>query len=504
MSAPRPPEGRLDSWKEIAAYLKRGARTVQRWEREEGLPVHRLQHEKLGSVYAYRFELDAWWAARRSSLEVETRQDTPSVAVLPFADMSREKDQGYFCEGMAEEIINALSRLPGLRVASRTSSFQFKVGAVDVREIGRRLNVNTVLEGSVRKSDSQLRIAAQLTNAGTGYQLWADRYDRALSDVFAIQDEIAGSIVQALKLTLEPADRAALHKVRTSNVKAYDYYLRGRFFYYRYNTQDIRFALELFSRAIEHDSGYALAHAGVADCWSYLYLYAGRTAEARENADAASRRAVELDPECAQAQASLGLALSLNERDSEAERAFRTAVRLDPGLFEGYYFHARHAFAHGDSREAIGLYEHAMRVRPEDFQAPLLCAQIYDDLGRHEEAAATRRRGIALVEQHLRWNPDDSRATYMAANGLAALGEREQSRQWAERALAMQPNDPMLLYNVGCIYSLLGLSGEALECLEKAVHLGLTQRGWFERDSNLDAVRAHPRFQALLDRLPRD
>ena len=196
---------RLDSWKEIAAYLKRGARTVQRWEREQGLPVHRLVHDKLGSIYAYRPELDAWWRSREAELANEPplpAEAAPSVAVLPFADMSQERDQAYFCEGMAEEMLDALSRIQGLRVSSRTASFHSRTPDADTREIGRRLRVGTLLEGSVRKSGDQLRIVLKLTDAESGFQLWSGRYERQMGDIFAIQREIAESVVRALEATL--------------------------------------------------------------------------------------------------------------------------------------------------------------------------------------------------------------------------------------------------------------------------------------------------------------
>jgi TolB-like protein/Tfp pilus assembly protein PilF len=477
---------------------------VQRWEREEGLPVHRLHHEKLGSVYAYKQELDAWWSGRRERLEneVPSEQDSGrSVAVLPFADMSQEKDQEYFCEGMAEEMINALSKIEALRVASRTSSFQVRGGAVDVREAGRKLRVGTLLEGSVRKAGNRLRIAVQLTEAGNGYRIWGDVFDRELSDVFAIQEEIARNVAQALEVTLSPKAKAALEKVPTKDVEAYDLYLRGRTYYYRYGPRDMECAIQLFMRAIERDGDYPLAYAGLADCWSYLYLNSERSDALRDQAEWASGRAVELDPESSQAQASRALALSLHRRDEEAERAFETAIRLDPNLFEPYYFYARHCFARGQFERAIALYEKAIRARPEDYQSRLLMAQIYDDLGRVEDAKAVRRRGIELAEEHLRLNPDDVRAVYMAANGMAALGRRDSAREWADRALAMRPDDSMLLYNVGCIYSMLGCAEDALTILEKAVAKGLRHKGWYEHDNNLDPVRDHPRFQKLLREL---
>jgi TolB-like protein/Tfp pilus assembly protein PilF len=495
---------RLDSWKEIAAYLKRGARTVQRWEREEGLPVHRLVHDKLGSVYAYHRELDAWWRSREAELANEPplpAEAAPSVAVLPFADMSQEKDQAYFCEGMAEEILDVLGKIQGLRVSSRTASFRSRTPDADTREIGRRLRVGTLLEGSLRKSGDQLRIVVQLTDAESGFQLWSGRYDREMSDIFAVQREIAENVVRALEVTLSRNERTALGKPRTADVRAYDCYLRGRKFYYQYSPQAVEFALQMFVHAMELDPSYPQAYAGLADCWSYLYLYSGRSEAVREQADWASLQAVEMDPRSAHAWASRGLSLSLSGKNEEAGKAFDLAVRLAPDLFEAYYFHARHCFAMGRFEQAAKLYEESMRVNPDDYQSPLLVAQIYDDLGRPAEAVMARQRGIEVAERHLRLNPDDARAFYMAANALVAFGKRPQGQQWAERALAIRPDDPMLLYNVGCIFSLLGRVEPAIECLEKAARNGLSHKGWFEHDSNLDPLRKHPRFQELVGNL---
>ncbi len=429
----------------------------------------------------------------------EGRTGIPSIAVLPFADMSREKDQAYFCDGIAEEIINALCRVQGLRVASRTGSFQFKDTAADLREIGNKLRVESVLEGSVRKSDSRLRITVQLIDAARGFHLWSESYDREFRDVFAIQQEIAHSVVRALRVTLSPQEKGALAEVPTSEVQAYDYYLRGRSFYYRYGRHDIEFALQLFSRAIELDSGYALAHAGLADCWSYIYLYSERKDAVRLQAEAAGCRAVEIAPDSAQAQASLAVALSLGPRKEEAKAAFEKAIELDPTLFEAWYFYARHVFAGGDLPKAVSLYEEAMRVRPEDFYSPLLIGPLYDRLGRTEDARAARERGLALIERHVDLHPDDARALYMGAIGLIALGEKDKGRDWARRARKIDPDDPMLLYNLGCFHSLAGDIEEAIDCLERAAAGGLLQKGWYENDGDLDALRSHPRFQALLE-----
>jgi adenylate cyclase len=496
---------RLDSWKEIASYLNRGVRTVQRWESEAGLPVHRLQHEKLGSVYAWRCELDAWWRGRGSLLDKQSEEGqkaVPSIAVLPFTDMSQEKDQQYFCEGTAEEITSRLARIKAMRVVSRTSAFHVSALTSDLREVGRRLHVGTVLEGSVRKAGDRLRITVQLADVETGYQRWSGRFDREISDVFAIQDEIARSVVEALQVDLTTNEQDALRVLPTSNLRAYDCYLRGRQYYYQFGPKSMDSAVHLLVQAISLDSNFAQAYAGLADCWCYIYLYSDRSETVREQAEWASRKALEMAPDSAHAYASYGFSLSVSGRDTEAEAAFETAVHLDSELFEARYFYARHCFVRGQAQKAMALYESAMRVRPDDYQSPLLVAQIYDDCGLSEEAVAVRRRGIKLAEEHMKVNPEDARALYMAANGLVALGDKARGQAYARRALDTRPEDPMLLYNVGCIYSMLGRCEDALECLDKAAARGLTQRGWYENDSDLAPLRDHPRFQQLLARLP--
>jgi TolB-like protein len=201
-------EDRLDSWKEVAAYLKRGSRTVQRWEREKGLPVHRLRPDKLGSVFAFKSELDAWWSSSAVAELSPVLELSSSIAVLPFADMSAKNDQAYFCDGLAEEIIHALSRTGRLHVASRTSSFQFRAPEIDSREIGRRLGVATLLEGSVRKWGAQVRVAVQLLDAEDGFPLWSGRYDRKVRDILAVEEELGRNIAAALESAIGGAGRA--------------------------------------------------------------------------------------------------------------------------------------------------------------------------------------------------------------------------------------------------------------------------------------------------------
>ncbi|MFN8180037.1 MAG: protein kinase [bacterium] len=446
-------------------------------------------------------------AALESELESVRREvgtvrggEIPSIAVLPFADMSPEKDQDYFCEGIAEEIINSLTRIQNLHVTARTSSFQFKSAALDTREIADRLGVSAILEGSVRKAGERLRITVQLVSASDGYHLWSERYDRQLADIFAIQEEIADRVTQALKGTLSPRDRRAIRQVATADVRAYDYYLRGRKYFNQYARHSIEFALQMFRRAIEIDPSYALAHAGVADCCAFIYLNVDRRETHRQCADEASLRALTLDPDLAEAHAARGVALSLGSRPERAGDEFEAAVRINPRLFEAVYFYARHCFACGDHEKAIRLYRRASDLRPEDYQALLLVGQIYEGLGRETEARDVRTRGVQRAEEALDLNPDDVRALYMGANGLAALGERDRGLQWARRARELAPDDTMTLYNLACIFSLAGEPEEALDSLESAIKLGFAHRSWVEQDGNLDPIRSESRFRALMER----
>ncbi|MGH7702874.1 MAG: protein kinase domain-containing protein, partial [Gemmatimonadales bacterium] len=424
-----------------------------------------------------------------------------SIAVLPFVNMSADPENEYFTDGIAEEIINALTKIQALRVASRTSAFAFKGKNEDIGEIGRKLKVSTVLEGSVRKAGNRLRVMAQLVNVADGYHLWSERYDRELQDVFAIQDEIAENIVKALRVVLSEEEKRAIEKVPTADVQAYDYYLRGRQFFHQFRRTGIQFARRMFERAMETDPKFALAYAGAADCCSFLYMYWDASRANLEGADVYSQQAMELDLDLAEAHASRGLAVSLSKRYEEAEREFETAIRLNPKLFDAHYFYGRACFQRGKYDEAVRHYEEASRVRPDDYQTPLLVVTSLTRLGRGADAEANLRRGLQVAERHLELNPDDARALVLGAGALAQLGEQDRAVEWARRGLALDPDDSGVLYNVACVYALEGKTDEALACLDKAVQNGFGHREWLENDSDLDSLRGDGRFQDLLKKL---
>jgi adenylate cyclase len=427
--------------------------------------------------------------------------DRPSLAVLPFADMSPERDQGYFCEGVAEEILNALSNIPQLRVVARSSSFDYRESGGDVRRIGGNLGVKSVLEGSVRKSNNHLRITAQLVAVSNGYHLWSKSFDRELKDIFVIQDEIAKSIAETLLESITPSQRSALKTTSSSDVSAYDFYLRGRQFISRFHKIDIGFARQMFRKALDLDPNFALAWAGYADCFSLLIIYEDPIASYREEARKASQSALELDPNLAEAHASRGLAFLISEEYQAAESEFNKALALNPRLFQAYYYYGRTRFHQGDLEMAAELFRKAAEVEPADYQSRCLRIQILSGTARMEQAVSEARETVPVLEKHLAWNPDDARALHLGAGTLVVLGDQDRAKRWLKRALEMDPDDSVLLYNVACVFATMGEVEESIGFLSRAAEHGTVSAAWMRNDTDLASLRADPRFQALLKQL---
>ncbi len=418
--------------------------------------------------------------------------------MLPFNYLGGDPGQDYFADGITEDIITDLSKVSGLRVIGRNSAFTYKGKSVDGGEVGKRFNVTAILEGSVRKAGQRVRINAQLINVEDGTHRWADRYDRDLTDIFAIQDEIAHSIVDALKVRLLPQESQAIRKIKTSNIEAYQFYLRGRQYLSRHSTKSYEAARRMFLRAIELDPGYAQAYAGVADCDAFRCLMHGEVS--LEHIIEASSKALSLDPDLAEAHASLGLALSLGAEYKLASDEFERAIHLDPGLYEGHYFYARSCVLQGRHQEAAKHYQQASEVAPDDFQSLGHLAQEYHALGRGSDALLAERRSFERAERELERHPDNVRAACYGAVSLIFLGEPVRAKEWAERALWLDPNDTQVLYNVACVHARLGAHDKAIELLARALEtMHPRMAAWARHDSDFASLREDPGFVALLD-----
>jgi TolB-like protein/Tfp pilus assembly protein PilF len=439
--------------------------------------------------------LGAFADALRGAAASASAATARAVAILPLVNAGGPPDDDALSDGITDEIIAVLSRVEGLRVASRTSAFALKGTKLDAPAIGQRLHVGSMLEGSVRRAGDRLRIAVQLVSAQDGCVLWGERYDRNVSDVFAIQDEIAESVTRALRVILHHERRVA--RPPTGDVRAYECYLKGRQYFREGRRRTLQYAREMFQRAIAVDPRFAMAWAGIADCCSLLNMFYPESEGDLALADHASARALALAPELPEAHAARGFALWRLQREPEAIQAFEHAMRLDAHQFEARYFYARLRFQRGEPELAAQLFEDAARAR-EDYEARFFAAQCYAALGRKAEAEAAYRRGLHVAQQHLEMNPDDPGAATMCAVSLCRLGRPEEGLAWAQRAREIEPNDARVLYNVACLFALEGKTDEALDGLERAVQAGFGAREWIANDPDLDGLRDHPRFKALL------
>jgi len=370
-----------------------------------------------------------------------------SVAVLPFVNLSGRAEDEYLGDGLSEEVINALAKVPDLQVASRTSAFTYKGSSKDIRTIGGELNVGSVLEGSVQRSGDRIRVTTQLVSVADGYHLWSERFDREMEDVFAIEDEIAEQVARALHAILKSQAWQRRPRIQPSDIRAYEYYLRGQQFLLQSRAKSLRYAREMFARAIQVDPTYAPAWAGAAEAGALIHMFYPTLEEELEDADETSAEALRLAPELAEAHAARGLTLFLMHRPEEAEQAFQEALRLDPDLYQARYYHGRACFQEGRLEEAAAEFQAAALIR-EDYQAAFFAAQSLEALGRTEEAMPHLEEALRVAEKHMELNPDDPRAATMRAVALCRLGRPEEGLHWGERALEIDPEDAGIFYNV--------------------------------------------------------
>ncbi len=422
-----------------------------------------------------------------------------SIAVLPFNNMSGDTEQEYFSDGITEDIITDLSKVSGLFVVARNTAFTYKGKALKVQDVSKELDVRFVLEGSVRKAGSRVRVTGQLINGETGGHVWADRYDRDLTDIFAIQDEITHAIVEQLKVKLLPQERQLIAQAPTDNIEAYTYYLRGRQFFHRHSKSYYQLARRMFAKAVELDPMYARAYAGIADCDSFLFLHY-HVDIAIDTILSTSAQALALDAGLAEAHASRGLALSLVEKYDEAMVEFERAIGLDSNLFEAHYFMARACFAQNRMDRAAGLFERAAELRPDDYQALSMLRMIYPSVGREREVADVARKVVERAERELTLHPENPRPAYLGATSLIALGENDRAREWLARAIAIDPDDVLTQYNIACVLAQLGDHDKAFDLLERLLpHANHETKSWIKHDSDFDSLRALPRYQKVLE-----
>ncbi len=453
-----------------------------------------------------------------------------SIAVIPFANISADPENEYFSDGLSEDLINALTHIKSFRVAARTSAFSFKGEQVDARTIGQKLNVKTVLEGSVRKVGNRLRITAELVNAEDGYHVWSEQYDRVMADVFTIQDEITAAIVDALKIELLADEKKAVTKRHTENLDAYHLYLRGRYYWNRGNPEAFRKAIDQFQTAIRKDPTYARAYAGLADAYAGLGD-AGHSAipprEAFVSAHDAVQKALELDDSLAEAHASLAHLKMHEFAWPEAQAAFVRATRLNPNYATAYHFYAFYFAALGQSCEAITTLERARELDPvslainTDLGVLFYFARRYDDaiqqyqkvldmdpnftrayvtMGSAYAQKAMCEQAIAMFQKALELSGDRSKIAALGrAYGVA--GRNDEALETIAELRQLSRHRYITPYSIALIYASMGETDEALSWLNDAYEQRVSDLLYLKVDPFLDNLRSDPRFVVLLDKV---
>ena len=436
--------------------------------------------------------------AQKEMSGVEQEGKTKAIAVLPFNNISAEKESDYFSDGLAEELIMNLSRLKDMRVVSRTTSMQYKGVQKGIKAIGKELGVRYIIEGSVRKFQDNLRITAQLIDVEKDAQLWAETYKGNLADVFDIQEKVSKQIVDALMVKLTPMEKVVLEKRATLNPEAFDCYLRARDFLYRRTKNSVQFAIQLFQKAIEIDPRYAGAYAGLGEAYATLYQNFESKDVWLDKAIDTSLKALTYDSSLSEAYAALALAYFYKKSNEEAFEAGRKSIELDPNNFIGYWILGRIYHSTDRDKEALSLFKKVIELNPDFYSAYMDLRLVYEKLGEKEKVKEVLETTEDVYSRYISQHPDDSRAHMFFAIDLALLEKKDDAKKEAAMAIELNPTDPLMQYNAACFYSNIGEKNLAIETLKNAMAAGYQDYEWIKRDSDLDNIRNEPRFIELM------
>jgi TolB-like protein/Flp pilus assembly protein TadD len=475
-NAGRKSEKRLNSWKEIASFLQKDVRTVQRWEKNERLPVHRKPHDKLSSVYAYESELEAWWnqgshpAAVAVSQTVKSASNRIALAVLPLRNLSGDPEQDYFSDGLTEELIGQLARVDPdhLGIIACASAMKYKRSSKGISQIARELGVTYLLEGSVRRDGDRVRISAAFIRASDQTSLWTDVYNHDLRDVLKLQAEVGESVAREIALKVSSGERARLARSGPVDPSAFSAYLRGRYLWNRRTPDALQKAIQCFQESITHDPAYAPAHAGIADCHAVLTsIYSGVVppVEGMPRSITAAEKALQLDPELAEGYASLGKARLWYEFDwPAAEHCFKRALELNPAYAPALQWHASYLQTVGRVDEALTELGRALEVDPFSLVIRSAVAAMLYLERRYQQVIDESRRIIELDPTFVLTYFNLGRAYTQIKRHREAIAE-------LKKACELSGDSPAMLMQLGHAYATAGKTAEAKKMLAALARL---------------------------------
>lgn len=556
------PRERLESWKEIAAYLKRDVRTVQRWEKTERLPVYRHMHGERGTAYAFKTEIDDWWNSRQPHLEAQPEQPSArpllrswvvrsatalaalalmvsvyvggsrflshakpltgkaTLVVLPFQNLTGDPQQEYFSDGLTEEIITQLGGLnpQQLAVIARTSAMHYRNTQETVAQIGGELGVDYILEGSVRRDAQRVRVSAQLIRVKDQMHLWAKSFDRDQHGILALESELSYAVADEIAIQLTPATKDRAARMHTVNADAYEAYLKGRYFLYKRNGAATRKAFEYFQQAVQYDPNFAVAYVGIGDCY---FAGVGPTGhDAFVQAESFAQKALTIDDTIAWAHSTIAYA-RMHEFDwPAADREFRRASELDPGNPPGYY--VEFLMSQGRFEETLAIAERSAREDPVAILAVHGLGMVYFYARRYEDALGAFRKALELDPNYFwsllrraqtkeqlgrvgeataEFEKLGPAAEVFLARAYALGGKTQSARQILSRILSDPNRSKEFTYEIALVYAGLKENDKALDWLERAYNDRSYHMIYIKIDPRLDPLRADPRFAALVRRV---
>jgi len=458
--------------------------------------------ERIGVTVALRQEAKPATPAVRPAAhpvaQAGASREHGALAVLPFDNISPDQETDYFSNGLTEELIARLSIVSEIELISRWASMQLKDRKQDIRAIGNELGARYIVGGSVRRFQDSVRITVQLVDVATNRQIWGNTYKGKLDDIFDIQEQVAQQIVEALKLKLTFSERVSLTKRQTLNAQAYDLYLRGEDYLYRLTKRSVERAIQLFEKAIELDPRYAAAYAGCSGAYGQMYWLFSRDERYREKARELSFKALMYDNNLAEAYTAMGVSYFIWGKFEEAAASARKAIELDPEDFIAHWTLGRIHFANGEYEQAYEMYQRVIKLKPEFLNAYSDLRMTCQRLGREDDAEVARNEQLERMPTYLLQNPDDARQRMLYATVLAEVNRRDDAIRECSLAIESSPGDPVMLYNVVCVYSRLGEPQRAIETLQQAIAAGYENFPWLHNDPDLDTLRDHPEFQALV------
>ena len=460
-------------------------------------------------IFAWVYKLSAKGIKKNKTIEAERveselseqhlNSDNRKLVVLPFQNINSGNDSNYFSDGLTEEIIIRLSAIKELDIASRSTSMRYRDSDLDIESLGRELKARYLLQGTVRKHKDNLRISTALIDVKKDSELWAEIYSGQIADVFGIQEQVSKKIVKSLQIKLSTKEKKALSKSATMNSDAYDAYLRAREFLFRYTKSYLLLAIDLFQKAIDFDSKYAEAYAGMAEACALLYETHDKKPKWINKAEESSLKALIYDPTSSEAYSSLGLVYYNKNSPKEALIAAEKGILFDPDNFYAYWVRGRLYRVMDRDAEAVFDFNKVLELN-RDFHSPYGDLQMaYETLHDKENLQDIIERAVLFYPNYLLHHPDDSRAHQFYAFTLKRLGRLEEAKKEMQKGIEQNPNDPIIIYNAACFYALIGDKTASVENLKKAMDNGFENYDYLRHDPDLNGLQMEPEFMELME-----